>query len=106
MMIIRKYSFNMHRSFLVGAVLFLWAAALSGCGMWDHPPEHSIGHKHKLVGVTEGTHLRYQEPDRYTWQYPERVINALELKSMIATRPPGLRYRAAFMKYAVRSFKR
>ena len=74
-MTIRKYS-----SCRIMVVLFLWALALAGCGMWDHPPEHSVGHKHKIVGADKGTHLRYQEPDRYTWQSPERVIKALELK--------------------------
>jgi ubiquinone/menaquinone biosynthesis C-methylase UbiE len=49
--------------------------------MFNEPPAHSIGHKHKHVGAEEGTHLRYQEPDRYTWQLPERVIKALKLES-------------------------
>ena len=83
MMTSRKHSFNMHRSCRVWAVLFLWGLVLAGCGMFQGPPTHSIGHKHKHVGVEEGTHLRYQEPDRYTWQYPERVIKALELESDI-----------------------
>jgi len=71
----------MHRSCRVGAVLFLYGLVLAGCGMFEGPPAHSIGHKHKHLGVEEGTHLRYQEPDRYTWQLPERVIKALDLKS-------------------------
>ena len=77
----RKHSLSRHRSCRVWAVLFLWALALTGCGMFSGPPTHSIGHKHKHVGVDEGTHLRYQEPDRYTWQYPERVIKSLKLES-------------------------
>ena len=77
----RKHSFNMSRSFRVWAVLSLWVLALAGCGMWDGPPAHSVGHSHKHIGAEEGTHLRYQEPDRYTWQYPERVIKALKLES-------------------------
>jgi arsenite methyltransferase len=80
-MTLRRHSSSIHRSYRVWAVLFLWALVLTGCGMWDHPPEHSVGHKNKLVGANEGTHLRYQEPDRYTWQYPERVIKALKLES-------------------------
>jgi ubiquinone/menaquinone biosynthesis C-methylase UbiE len=48
--------------------------------MWDRPPTHSVGHTNKHIDARKGTHLRYQEPDRYTWQYPERVIKALELK--------------------------
>lgn len=71
--------FRMHRSCRIGAVLLL-ALVFSGCGMWDRPPEHSVGHKNKFVGASDGTHLRYQEPDRYTWQYPERVIKALKLE--------------------------
>jgi len=71
----------MYRSCRVGAVLFLWALALAGCGMFEGPPTHSVGHSHKQIGAEEGTHLRYQDPDRYTWQLPERVIKALELES-------------------------
>ena len=66
--------------YLAWAVLLLWALALAGCGMWGGPPTHSVGHKHKHISGGEGTHLRYQEPDRYTWQYPERVIKALNLE--------------------------
>ncbi len=76
----RKHTLNMYRFRPVWAVLVGWALALAGCNMWDKPPTHSVGHKHKHVGVEEGTHLRYQEPDRYTWQYPERVIKALKLE--------------------------
>lgn len=81
MMTLRKHSLSRHRSCRVWAVLFLWALALAGCGMWDGPPTHSVGHSHKHIGAEEGAHLRYQEPDRYTWQYPERVIKALKLES-------------------------
>ena len=77
----RKHSFTMPRFCRTWAVLFLWLTALTGCGMFEGPPEHSVGHTHKHLGVDEGTHLRYQEPDRYTWQYPERVIKALKLES-------------------------
>jgi len=80
-MTLRRHSSNMHRSGCIWAVLFLWALVFSGCGMWDKPPEHSVGHTNKLAGVNEAKHLRYQEPDRYTWQYPERVIKALKLES-------------------------
>jgi arsenite methyltransferase len=80
-MTLRKYLLSMHRSCRVWVVLFLWVLALAGCGMWDKPPAHSVGHKNKIVGTEEGTHLRYQDPDRYTWQYPERVIKALKLES-------------------------
>jgi ubiquinone/menaquinone biosynthesis C-methylase UbiE len=61
--------------------LFLWALALAGCGMFEGPPTHSVGHSYKQIGAEEGTHLRYQDPDRYTWQYPERVIKALKLEA-------------------------
>ncbi len=81
MITIRKHSFSMHRSCRVWAVLLLWAPVLAGCGMFSGPPAHSVGHKHKHIGAEEGTHLRYQKPDRYTWQYPERVIKALKLES-------------------------
>lgn len=80
-MTLRKHSFSMYRSCRVGAVLLLWVLALTGCGMFGGPPTHSVGHKHKHISADEGTHLRYQEPDRYTWQYPERVIKALKLES-------------------------
>lgn len=80
MMTLRKHSLSRHRSCRVAAVLFLWALALAGCGMFSGPPTHSVGHKHKHISAEEGTHLRYQDPDRYTWQYPERVVKALELK--------------------------
>ncbi len=70
----------MHRSGRVWAVLFLWALSLAGCGMFDRPPTHSVGHTNKHIEGAKASHLRYQEPDRYTWQYPERVIKALELK--------------------------
>ena len=83
MMTLRKHSLSMYRSCRVWAVLFLWALALAGCGMFEGPPAHSVGHSHKHIGVEEGTHLRYQEPDRYTWQYPERVIKALKLEEGI-----------------------
>lgn len=64
---------------------FLLVAALVLTGCWQaKPPSHSFGHKHKHVGVQEGEHLRYQKPDRYTWQYPEKVIEVLKLK-------PGMR---------------
>ncbi len=81
MMTLCKYSFNIHWSCRVWAVLLLWALALAGCGMFEGPPTHSVGHKHKQLGSEGGTHLRYQEPDRYSWQYPERVIKALKLKT-------------------------
>ena len=81
MMTIRKHSINMIRSCFSGAALILWALALAGCGMFEGPPAHSVGHKNKIIGADEGTHLRYQEPNRYTWQYPERVIKALKLES-------------------------
>jgi arsenite methyltransferase len=81
MMTSRKLSLSMHQSCLVGAVLFLWALSLAGCGMWDVPPAHSVGHKNKPIGADKGGHLRYQEPDRYTWQLPERVVKALKLES-------------------------
>ena len=73
-----------HSLFHVGfcrtwAFLLLGTLALAGC-FQERPPAHSTGHQHKQVGAQEGTHLRYQEPDRYTWQYPERVVKALELK--------------------------
>ena len=62
-------------------LLFILMISLLLAGCWkEKPPAHSIGHQHKHVGVQEGQHLRYQDPDRYTWQYPERVIEALELK--------------------------
>jgi len=78
---IRKHLFRMHRFSRVWAVLFLWALALAGCGMWDKPPGHSVGHKNKIVGTDKDSHLRYQDPDRYTWQYPERVLKELKLES-------------------------
>jgi len=81
MMTLCKHSLSMYRSCRVGAVLLLWALALAGCGMFSGPPTHSVGHKHKHIGAEAGTHLRYQEPDRYTWQYPERVVKALKLES-------------------------
>ena len=81
MMTLRKHSLSMYRSCRVGAVLLLWALALAGCGMFSGPPTHSVGHKHKHISKEEGTHLRYQEPDRYTWQYPEKVIKALKLEA-------------------------
>lgn len=79
-MTIRRHSLSMQRSCRVLAVLFLWALTFSGCGMFDKPPEHSIGHTNKHSDSGKGSHLRYQEPDRYTWQYPERVIKALKLE--------------------------
>ncbi len=81
MMTLRKHSLSMYRSCRVGAVLLLWALALAGCGMFEGPPTHSVGHSYKQIGAEEGTHLRYQDPDRYTWQYPERVIKALKLEA-------------------------
>ena len=63
-----------------GALLLLGAWMLAGCFV-EAPTAHSIGHKHKQAGVQEGKHLRYQDPDRYTWQYPERVVKALKLES-------------------------
>lgn len=81
MMTLRKYSFNMYRSCRGVAVLLLWALTFAGCSMWNGPPAHSVGHKHKQVGAEAGTHLRYQEPDRYTWQFPERVIKVLKLEA-------------------------
>ena len=81
MMTIGKHSFNIHRSYRVWAVLLLWTLAPAGCGMFEGPPTHSVGHSYKQIGAEEGTYLRYQEPDRYTWQYPERVIKALKLES-------------------------
>ncbi len=63
----------------IGALLLLGAWTLAGC-FQEGPPTHSIGHKHKHVGAKEGRHLRYQDPDRYTWQIPERVVKALKLK--------------------------
>jgi arsenite methyltransferase len=81
MMTLRQHSLSMYRSYCVWTVLFLWAPALAGCNMFSGPPTHSVGHKHKHIDAEEGAHLRYQEPDRYTWQYPEKVIKALELES-------------------------
>jgi len=78
---LRKHTLSRYRFCRVGAVLFLWALALAGCGMFSGPPTHSVGHTHKHISGGEGTHLRYQEPDRYTWQYPERVIKALKLEA-------------------------
>ena len=63
----------------VGALLLLGAWTLAGCFQVG-PPAHSFGHKHKQVGVQEGRHLRYQDPDRYTWQFPDRVVKALKLE--------------------------
>lgn len=80
-MTLRKHSFNRYGSCRVSALLLLWTLAVAGCGMFDGPPAHSVGHSHKHIGAEEGTHLRYQDPDRYTWQYPERVIKALKLES-------------------------
>lgn len=79
-MTLRKHSLSMRQSSCVWVVLFLWTLVLAGCGMWDKPPTHSVGHKNKLVDAEKGTHLRYQDPDRYTWQYPERVIKALKIE--------------------------
>ena len=81
MMTLRKYTFSMYRAYRVGVVLFLGAMVFAGCTMFGGPTSHSVGHKHKHVGAEDGTHLRYQEPDRYTWQYPERVIKALKLEA-------------------------
>lgn len=78
-MTLRKHSLSRYRSYRVWAVLLLWVPVLAGCDMFSGPPVHSIGHKH--IGAETGTHLRYQEPNRYTWQYPERVIKALKLKT-------------------------
>ncbi len=79
MMTTRKHSI-IHVGFCLNwAFLFLATLALAGC-FQERPPAHSVGHKHKQVGAQEGAHLRYQEPDRYTWQYPERVVQALQLK--------------------------
>jgi arsenite methyltransferase len=81
MMTLRKHSLSMYQSYRVGAVIFLWALTLTGCGMFSEPPTHSMGHTHKHIGSDAGTHLRYQEPDRYTWQYPEKVVKALKLEA-------------------------
>ncbi len=79
MMTTRKHSL-FHVGFCrTWAFLLLGTLALAGC-FQERPPAHSTGHQHKQVGAQEGTHLRYQEPDRYTWQYPGRVVKALELK--------------------------
>ena len=80
MITLRKLSLSMHRSGCVWAVLLLWVLTLAGCGMFERPPAHSVGHSHKHISAKEGTHLRYQEPDRYTWQFPELVIKALKLE--------------------------
>ncbi len=75
----RKHSLPNLQVFRAWAFLLLGVLALAGCFV-EKPPAHSTGHQHKQVGVQEGAHLRYQEPDRYTWQYPERVVQALQLK--------------------------
>ena len=72
----------------VGALLLLWMWTLAGC-FTEGPTSHSIGHKHKHVGVQEGRHLRYQDPDRYTWQFPERVVKALKLEPGMAVADLG-----------------
>ena len=79
-MTLSRYLLTRHRSGYRGAVLLWGTLVLAGCGMWDKPPEHSVGHKNKIVGADKGTHLRYQDPDRYIWQYPERVIKELKLE--------------------------
>ena len=79
MMTTRKHSL-FHAGFcLTWVFLLLGTLALAGC-FQERPPAHSTGHQHKQAGVQEGTHLRYQKPDRYTWQYPERVVRFLQLK--------------------------
>ncbi|MDH5764200.1 MAG: class I SAM-dependent methyltransferase [Nitrospinota bacterium] len=61
------------------AFLLFGTLTLSGCFV-EGPPAHSVGHQHKHAGTEEGAHLRYQEPDRYTWQYPDKVVKALKLE--------------------------
>ncbi len=80
MMTTRKSSFLHAGFYLAWAFLLLGTLALAGC-LQEKPVAHSTGHKHKQVGAQEGAHLRYQKPDRYTWQYPERVVESLQLES-------------------------
>ena len=75
----RNHLFIHGRWCRVGALLLLWTWMLAGCAA-EGPTAYSSGHKHKQVGAKQGTHLRYQDPDRYTWQVPERVVKALKLK--------------------------
>ena len=78
MMTKRNRVFLHDRLYRIGALLLLWTWTLAGC-VTEVPPAHATHHKH--VGVQEGKHLRYQDPDRHTWQYPARVIKALRLES-------------------------
>lgn len=78
MMTKRNPMFIYARLYRIGGLLLLWAWTLAGC-VAEVPPVHATHHKH--VGVQEGKHLRYQDPDRHTWQYPARVIKALHLAS-------------------------
>jgi len=66
-------------AFRFAALMLAGLLLLQGCWQ-EKPPAHSFGHKHKHVGAQEKNHLLYQEPDRYTWQYPEKVIASLDLK--------------------------
>ncbi len=88
MMTTRNHSFIQAGFFHFGTFLLLCALVLAGC-FQEKPPAHSFGHKHKHIGVQEGKHLRYQKPDRYTWQFPERVVQSLGLKPGMAVADIG-----------------
>ncbi len=63
MMTTRNHSFMQAGFFRFGTFLLLCALVLAGC-FQEKLPAHSLGHKHKQIGVQEGQHLRYQDPDR------------------------------------------